>query len=334
MHRFQPEEFIMTPIKTTLSTLFLSATTLLAAPLWLSTAHAAAPQVRTQAPGFYRVLLGDVEITALSDGTVTIPLDKLLTNTSAAHVDEVLAGHHLGPQVETSINAFLVNTGKRLVLIDTGAGSSFGTHGGWLADNIRASGYRPEDIDTVLLTHIHGDHSNGLTIDGKAVFPNAEVVVARGEADAWLDRANRTKVRQESVHVIDEALAAFAPYRKANRVRIFDGAGDVVPGIRAVPAPGHTPGHTAYEMTAGGQTIRFVGDLLHAKDVQMAEPQVTIRFDEDPAAARRQREAMFADAATRGYIVAAAHTPFPGLGHVERSGRAYAWTPLNYSSLR
>jgi glyoxylase-like metal-dependent hydrolase (beta-lactamase superfamily II) len=325
-----PEEFIMTK----LPSLFLSAAALMAAPAWLPAAHAAAPQVRTQAPGFYRVLLGDVEITAVSDGTVDTPLDTLLTNTSAAHVKDVLAFHHLGTQVETSINAFLVNTGKQLVLIDTGAGTSFGAHGGHLADSIRAAGYRPEDVDVVLLTHIHGDHSNGLTIAGRAVFPNAEVVVAKGDADAWLNPANRAKVRPESVHVVDEALAAFAPYRKAGRVRTFDGPGEVVPGIRAVPIPGHTPGHTMYELTAGGKTVRFIGDTVHAKDVQMAEPQITIRFDEDDAAARRQREALFADTAARGTIVAAPHTPFPGFGYIERNGNGYLWAPLNYSSLR
>lgn len=319
---------------TKLPSLFLSAAALMAAPAWLPAAHAAAPQVRTQAPGFYRVLLGDVEITAVSDGTVDTPLDTLLTNTSAAHVKDVLAFHHLGTQVETSINAFLVNTGKQLVLIDTGAGTSFGAHGGHLADNIRAAGYRPEDVDVVLLTHIHGDHSNGLTIAGRAVFPNAEVVVAKGDADAWLNPANRAKVRPESVHVVDEALAAFAPYRKAGRVRTFDGPGEVVPGIRAVPIPGHTPGHTMYELTAGGKTVRFIGDTVHAKDVQMAEPQITIRFDEDDAAARRQREALFADTAARGTIVAAPHTPFPGFGYIERNGNGYLWAPLNYSSLR
>ena len=319
---------------TKLPSLFLSAAVLLAAPAWLPAAHAAAPQMRTQAPGFYRVLLGDVEITAVSDGTVATPLDTLLTNTSAAHVKDVLAFHHLGTQVETSINAFLVNTGKQLVLIDTGAGASFGAHGGHLTDSIRAAGYRPEDVDVVLLTHIHGDHSNGLTIAGRAVFPNAEVVVAKGDADAWLNPANRAKVRPESVHVIDEALAAFAPYRKAGRVRTFDGPGEVVPGIRAVPIPGHTPGHTMYELTAGGKTVRFIGDTVHAKDVQMAEPQITIRFDEDAAAARRQREALFADTAARGTIVAAPHTPFPGLGYIERNGSGYLWAPLTYSSLR
>lgn len=326
----------MTQLQRTLSTLFLSGATLLgAAAHWLPAAHAAAPQVRTQAPGYYRMLLGDVEVTALSDGTVTIPLDTLLTNTSAAHVGQVLAAHHLGTQVETSINAFLVNTGKQLVLIDAGAGTTFGPHaGGRLVDSIRAAGYRPEDIDVVLLTHIHGDHSNGLTVDGKAVFPNADIRVARRDAALWLDPASRTKVAKDHAYMVDQALAAFAPYRQAGRVKPFDGEGEVVPGIRAIATPGHTPGHTVFELAAGGRTMRFVGDLVHAKDVQMAEPQVTIRYDEDAAAALRQREAVFADVAARGIIVAAAHTPFPGLGHVERSGKAYAWAPLNYMALQ
>lgn len=298
-------------------------------------ALAAAPQVRTQAPGYYRIMLGAVEVTALSDGTVTIPLDQLLTHTAPGHVGQVLARHHLGTQVETSINAFLVNTGERLVLIDTGAGTSFGPHaGGRLVQSIRAAGYRPEDIDAVLLTHIHGDHSNGLTVDGKAVFPNAEVWVDEHDAALWLDPASRTRVAKGHAYMVDEALVAFAPYRQAGRVKTFRGGAEVVPGIRSVPAPGHTPGHTLYEVSGGGQTMRFIGDLLHAKDVQMAEPEVTISFDEDPAAARRRREALFADAAARGYVVAAAHTPFPGVGHVERSGTTYAWAPLNYGALQ
>ncbi|WP_229416005.1 MBL fold metallo-hydrolase [Pseudoduganella armeniaca] len=122
-------------------------------------AQAAAPQQRLQAPGWYRTMVGDAEVTALSDGTVTIPLDQLLTQTTPARVAARLARSYLGTQVETSINAFLVNTGTHLVLVDTGAGALFGPGAGRLQDSIRAAGYRAEDIDAVLLTHIHGDHS-------------------------------------------------------------------------------------------------------------------------------------------------------------------------------
>jgi len=324
-----------TIFRNTIAPLSMAAAIFSAAAALPQAATAAAPQVRTQAPGYYRIMLGNIEVTALSDGTVTIPLDQLLTHTTAAHVGQVLASHHLGTRVETSINAYLINTGERLVLIDAGAGTSFGAHaGGRLVDSIRAAGYRPQDIDAVLLTHIHGDHSNGLTVGGKAVFPNADVYVDERDAALWLDPANRSKVAKEHAHMVDEALVAFAPYRQAGKVKTFRGGADVVPGIRSIPAPGHTPGHTVYEVRGGGSTMRFVGDLLHAKDVQMAEPQVTISFDEDAEAARRQREAVFADAAARGYVVAAAHTPFPGVGHVERNGRTYAWAPLNYSSLQ
>lgn len=313
-----------------IAALLLSAT---GAALLPPSAHAAAPQQRVQAPGWHRTMVGTAEVTALSDGTVTIPLDRLLTHTTPAHVADRLARSHLGTQVETSINAFLVNTGMHLVLVDTGAGALFGPGAGHLQDSIRAAGYRPEDIDAVFVTHIHGDHSGGLAASGHMLFPNATIHVNRRDAEYWLDAANKATAAPDQRHGLDQAAAQFAPYLAAGRVKPFDGATELLPGLSSAPATGHTPGHTVYVLTSAGRQLHFWGDLLHAQDVQFAEPGVTIRFDVDSRAAAARRKAVFADAAARGYLVAAAHIGFPGIGHVRAQGGAYEWLPLRYSAL-
>ena len=307
---------------------------MLAAP-----AQAASPQVRTQAPGYYRMMLGDFEVTALSDGTVTIPLDKLLHNVSRPDMARLLARGNLTPQAETSINTFLVNTGSKLVLVDAGAGKLFGpAAGGQLVANLRAAGYQPEDIDMVLLTHIHGDHSGGLTVDGKAVFPNAVVRVDRHDSEFWLDGANAQKMPAAERHSFATAAASLAPYLAAGRVQPFDSGSELLPGIRAVPAPGHTPGHTLYEIESRGRKLVVWGDLIHAKDVQLPRPGVTVQFDVNERAAAAQRKQVLAAAAGTGdgnggdAWIAAAHIAFPGIGRIRKDGRkGYAWAPANYS---
>ncbi|WUR15121.1 MBL fold metallo-hydrolase [[Empedobacter] haloabium] len=311
----------------------LAALLLAGGPALLPAAQAAAPQQRAQAPGWYRAMVGDAEVTALSDGTVTIPLDQLLTRTTPVRVAARLARSHLGTRVETSINAFLVNTGTHLVLVDTGAGALFGAGAGRLQDSIRAAGYRADDIDAVLLTHIHGDHSGGLAQAGRMLFPNATIHVHRRDAGFWLNPANKATAAPGQQRNFDEAAAQFAPYLAAGRVKPFDGATELLPGLSAAPATGHTPGHTIYVLKSAGQELRFWGDLLHAEDVQFPEPGVTIRFDVDSRAAAARRRAVFADAAARGYLVAAAHIGFPGIGYVRAQGGGYDWLPLRYSAL-
>jgi len=297
-------------------------------------AHAAAPQVRTQAPGFYRMMLGDFEVTALSDGTAPIPLDKLLRNISVPDMQALLAQGNLRLQAETSINTFLINTGSKLVLVDTGAGRLFGpTVGGHLVQNLRAAGYRPEDIDLVLLTHVHGDHSGGLTVDGKAVFPNAVIRVDAHESKFWLDSSNESKVAPGERHSFAAAAASLAPYLAAGRLEPFASGSEILPGIKAIPAPGHTPGHSLYQIESRGQKMVMWGDLIHAKDVQFARPAVTIQFDVDEPAAAAQRIRTLATTARGETWVAASHIAFPGIGRIRSEGNGrYAWAPANYSN--
>jgi glyoxylase-like metal-dependent hydrolase (beta-lactamase superfamily II) len=154
--------------------------------------HAAAPAPGGQSPGWYRMPLGAFEITALSDGTVALPWDKLL-NGSAARIAAAMRQHYvkIGAPQETSVNGYLVNTGSRLVLIDAGAAGLFGPTLGRLAKNLEASGYKPEQVDEIYITHLHGDHVGGVAADGKTVFPNATVRLHAKEAAFWLDPANK-----------------------------------------------------------------------------------------------------------------------------------------------
>ncbi|OBU86122.1 MBL fold metallo-hydrolase [Chromobacterium subtsugae] len=312
----------------------ISAATLLSA----TSSLAAAPQIHAQAPGYYRMMLGRFEITALSDGTVKVPLDKLLHGESPEQIRQQLENGFQTPgHAETSINAFLINTGSKLLLVDSGAGDLFGPSAGKLPANIRAAGYRLEDIDAVLLTHVHLDHSGGLTVAGKAVFPNADVYLNQKEEDFWLNPANRAKVAPAQPSGFDQskgfaqAQASLAPYLAAHRVKAFAAGAELFPGIRAIAAPGHTPGHTFYEAQSQGQRMQFWGDTVHAQVVQFSQPQVNIDFDVDSSGAVKLRRHAFADAAAHGYWVAAAHISFPGIGHVRRDAKAYAWIPANYS---
>lgn len=312
-----------------LTTSALLSSTVLFAPI----AQAVPPQIKTQAPGYYRMMLGDFEITAVSDGTITIPIDTLLTRTTPAAVQKRLAAQFLKPQLETSINTYLIHTGSRLILVDTGAGDYFkGKGGGQLITNLKAAGYQPEDIDAILLTHIHGDHSGGLSAFGKALFPNAVVYVDQRETEFWLNPANEEHAAENQKHGFAKAAEMLAPYQAAGRVKTFHGNTQLFPGVSSVSSYGHTPGHSFYAIESQGQQLQLWGDLLHAREIQFATPGVTIKFDVNSEAAAVQREKAFADAARQGYWVGAAHISFPGIGHILKAGKGYNWIPANYSS--
>lgn len=300
----------------------------------LGVAQAAAPQVKTQAPGYYRVMLGDFEVTALSDGTVALPVDKLLTNTTPGQIDQALKRSFVKAPLETSVNGYLINTGAKLVLIDTGAAGLFGPTLGSLLANLKAAGYQPEQVDEIYITHMHPDHVGGLVADGKPAFPNAIVRADRHDADFWLSKEAMDKAPADAKGFFQGAQASLNPYVAAGKFKPFDGNTELVPGIKAVAAPGHTPGHSTYFVESQGQTLVLWGDLMHVAAIQFAQPSVTIQFDTDSKAAAVQRKLAYAEAAKRGYLVGSAHLSFPGLGHVRAEAKGYTWVPLNYSGLK
>ena len=326
----------MTPIHRLRSTLAatLTAITLATTLLFAGAAQAEAPMVKTAAPGFFRMMLGDFEVTALSDGTVALPVDKILTNTTPGKVDQALAKSFLKAPVETSVNGYLINTGSKLVLVDTGAAGLFGPTLGNLVANLKAAGYQPEQVDAVLITHMHADHVGGLMAGDKLVFPNATVHADQHDADFWLSQANLDKAPKEAKGFFQGAMASLNPYVAAGKFKPFDGNTDLVPGIKAQAARGHTPGHSTYVVESKGQKLVLWGDLMHVAAVQFANPAVTIQFDTDSKAAAAQRKKAYAEAAKQGYWVAAAHLSFPGIGHLRIEGKAYSFVPANYSVVR
>lgn len=312
--------------RTTLTAALLLGTALVAAP-----ALATAPMAHTTAPSYYRMMLGDFEVTALSDGTSPMPVQQLLTGITPAQTEQALKAAFQPLPYEMNFNAFLVNTGSRLVLFDTGAGHLLGKDLGELAARIRACGYRPEQVDDIYITHMHPDHIGGLSEQGRRVFPNAVVHANRHDADFWLSEAQRDKAPAAQKEFFDDAMAALKPYIQAGRFKTFSDDAQLAPGIRAVPLAGHTPGHTAYLVESKGRKMLVWGDVIHVPAVQFAQPQVAIHFDIDSPEAVAARERILAEAARNGYLVAGAHLSFPGLGHLRKDGSGYRWIPVSYT---
>ena len=296
----------------------------------LPPALAAAPQHHDQQPGFYRVKVGELEVTALFDGTGVF--DPHWLNGTKATMDGIAKAELEDPHMLDVVDsAFLVNTGNQLILIDAGAGAWWGGGAlGRLAGSLRSAGYTLEEVDLVLVTHLHSDHVGGLTTqDAGRVFPNAEVYVAKAESDFWLSPEITAKAPKDAQPFFHSAQAIAAPYIKAGKWHTFSGSERIVDGMQLVPLPGHTPGHTGYEFSSQGQKILFWGDIVHAGRVQLQHPDVTVAFDIDPTAAAATRNQLLPKLADADVLIAGPHSSaFPPLGRLRKQGSGYRWVPV------
>jgi glyoxylase-like metal-dependent hydrolase (beta-lactamase superfamily II) len=274
-----------------------------------------------QIPGVYHRKIGDTLVTAVSDGYIDGNLD-LLKNVDVDQARAILVSA-FRPVRRVSINAFLVYTKRGTVLVDTGTGGSLGASNGWIGRNLVAAGVDAKDVSAVLLTHMHPDHSSGLTdtSTGKPIFTNAELVMHEAEPRYWLDDAELARAPNDQTRsMFEHSRAQIAPYKR--RTRIFSG-GELFPGIVAMPIPGHTPGHTGYLISSSGQELLIWGDVVHVPEIQVALPDTGTNFDVDFEGARMSRKRVLDQVASDRLLVAGMHLHYPGFYNVARQGDGY-----------
>ncbi|MBY0577074.1 MAG: MBL fold metallo-hydrolase [Gallionellaceae bacterium] len=301
----------------------------------VSLAQAEAPKIQTQVPGYYRIQLGQFEITALYDGAIELDT-KLLKNIQATDLQRLLSRMFVGnPKMQTAVNAYLINTGNHLVLVDTGAAKLFGPSLGYVLQNMKAAGYEPSQVDTVVITHLHGDHMGGLNdASGQPLFTKAKILVSQADNDFWLSQKVADGAPAKVQPFFKMARDSAAPYLANGQWQTFTDGSMLVPGIQAVKANGHTPGHTAYAVESDGQKLLIWGDLVHAHAVQFARPGVSIEFDIDQKQAIATRRSIMKAMAASKSLVAGMHLPFPGIGHVRADGKdSYSWVPIEFAPL-
>lgn len=284
----------------------------------------------TQTSGTYQFKVGDVRITALSDGTVPANLHQLLVGTTPAHTDALLSEDYLTNPVDVSINEWVFALGDRLVLIDTGAGGLFGPgYGGKLVASLREAGFGPSDVTDILLTHIHTDHSGGLMRDDQRVFQNATIHVGKPDVTFFLNRSNAANAHYD-IKYFDEAIRTVKPYLDAGKVNAFDRTTTILPNLVASLHPGHTPGSAFFTLTSGNETIQFVGDIIHVAAIQFPDPSVAIVYDVNPTAAVAVRQQTFPQFVHDRTLIAVPHMSFPDIGHVRTAGTGFEWVPIAY----
>lgn len=285
--------------------------------------------------GFYRHKLGDFELGLIADGDFTAPAMTFAANQSEDVVAAEAIKRFTNPQeMRCHVNAMVVKQGDRVTLIDAGCGGNFGATLGNLKGHLGRFGVRPEQVNTVVFTHLHVDHCGGIVGGQNAdLFPNAEFVVTQTEHDFWMGEnpdLSQTGVPAENraffVEVAQKAVGFMG-----DRLRLIQAGDEIVPGLTSVDLPGHTPGHIGVMIDSRGETLFYVTDAIHNAKIQMANPTWHVAFDTDPVQAAKMRQRALDRAAVERLMIAGAHLPFPALGHVRPMGGGYEWEPVMWA---
>jgi glyoxylase-like metal-dependent hydrolase (beta-lactamase superfamily II) len=295
---------------------------------------AAAPRTSIQASGVYHYKLGNFQLTALYDGTWFLPIDgEFIRNASAAQVNKALAAAFLPPRIlPISFTALLVNTGAKRVLIDTGTAGQITDSAGAMLENLKMAGVAPGDIDTILISHFHPDHIDGIkSKDGGKVFPNAEIMVPDPEWVFWMDDTNMSHASGAVHRYFLNARRIFRDIAK--EVRRFKPGSQVAPGIVSIPAYGHTPGHTAFSVHSGNQSLLVMSDTVRNPYLFARHPDWQPIFDMDGPMAVKARRHMLDRAAADRMLVEAYHFPFPACGHIVKTRTGYELAPVMWAPL-
>ncbi|MCZ4281399.1 MBL fold metallo-hydrolase [Kiloniella laminariae] len=295
-----------------------------------SSLAAAAPS-GSQSPGVYRFTVGAFEVTALLDGYIDAD-PALIPEFDRSVASELYRSQFrapLGEKVRIGVNCFVINTGDKLVLVDSGTADKYGPTVGKLPENLRVAGIAPESIDAILITHMHIDHISGISsADGKALFPNAELIVHKADWDFWHDDAVIAKAAEFMQTNALNSRAMALPYQK--RLTLIEEDGEILPGIEAMALPGHTPGHMGCLLRSDGQELLIWGDVVHFSALQFAYPEWSVVFDVDMAQAKQTRRRMLDRVAADRVAVLGSHLDFPGLGHVARDGDSFRYVPSSW----
>jgi glyoxylase-like metal-dependent hydrolase (beta-lactamase superfamily II) len=297
--------------------------------------RASAPVAGKQAPGVYRYTVGTYECTSVNDGARTFPMpDGFVKNVSK---DEALAAAEAAyfpkGQLTVPFNPQIINTGSKLVIIDTGYGPGVAPSVGLLPANMAAAGIDPKAIDIVVLSHLHPDHINGLkAADGGLAFPNAEIKAPALDWAFWMNDENMSKASSNPMMkgFFEATRKVLSPL--AGKVTQYEWGKEVAPGITALETPGHTPGHSSFAVASGSTRVLIQSDVTNIPELFLRHPDWHVAYDIDPEKAQQTRHKFYDMAATEKALVVGFHFAFPSIGYVEKDGAGYRLVPVNWNA--